>query len=157
MSVDVAQNELIEIYLKNGKASVDSNGQRFLSADDAFVLASRLLEVGMQAEGACPIKPFWDQIVVRVIHETNRISGGGVHLLDSDAPQVREPALRGVVLDVGPGVPADGPKRQDLVAFSRHAGIEMVVGDKRYLAMKASYAVYKYVLDADEDAKQDKN
>jgi co-chaperonin GroES (HSP10) len=154
-----AQNELIELYLKNGKASLDSNGQRFLSADDAFVLASRLLDVGMQAEGECPIKPFSDQLIVRVVHETDRVSGGGVALLDTDSPMSLEKALRGVVLAVGPAVSKDPalldiPKVGDLVAFARNAGIETVVGDKRYLAMKANYALFKYVLGAPENAPQ---
>jgi len=156
MSTDVAQNELIEVYLKSGKASLDSNGQRFLTADDAFVLACRLLEVGMQAEGACPIAPFDDQIIVRVVHETNRMSGGGIALLDTDAPQATsERALRGVILAVGPKVAKDPtllevPKVGDLVSFSRNAGIETVVGDKRYLAMKSNYALFKYVLGASD-------
>jgi co-chaperonin GroES (HSP10) len=156
MSTDVAQNELIEVYLKNGKASLDSNGQRFLTADDAFVLACRLLEVGMQAEGTCPIAPFDDQIIVRVVHETNRVSGGGVVLLDTDSPMSLERALRGVILAVGPKVGRDPtlldvPKVGDLVSFSRNAGIETIVGDKRYLAMKSNYALFKYVLGADAE------
>jgi co-chaperonin GroES (HSP10) len=157
MTSGVAANELIEVYLKGGKASLDSNGQRFLTADDAFVLACRLLEVGMQAEGACPIAPFDDQIIVRVVHETNRMSGGGIALLDTDAPQATsERALRGVVLAVGPKVAklpwTEIPKVGDLVAFSRNAGIETIVGDKRYLAMKCNYALFKYVLGASDQS-----
>ena len=154
MSTNVANNELIEIYKKGDKVSVDSNGQRLMGADDCFVLANRLLDHGMYLEADCPLKPFGDQLVVRVVHETNRTSSGGVALLDTDSPMTVEPALRGVVLGVGPEVAArkdlvEVPAVGDLILFSRHAGIETVVGDKRYLTMRVNYALTKIVLQKD--------
>lgn len=157
MNTGVTANELIEIYKKGDTISVDTNGQKLMSADDCFVLASRLIDQGMYLEHPCPLQPFGKQLVVRIIHETNRQSSGGVHLLDTDSPVVMEPALRGVVLAVGPVIGAhpeafiDPPKVGDLVLFSRHAGIETVVGDKRYLTMEINYALTKIVFDAQEN------
>jgi co-chaperonin GroES (HSP10) len=145
--MNVAANELIEVYSRDGKAHVDTQGERKLSSDDCFALASRLIDTGMQVEERCPLLPFWDQIVVRVIVEEGRVTGGGVHLPDN----MMEPALRGVILAVGPQANKDEKVEPvmvgDLVTFSRHAGIETVVGDKRYLTMKSHYALTKIVLD----------
>jgi co-chaperonin GroES (HSP10) len=149
MSTDVASNELIELYKQDDRVKLDSNGERRMTADDCFILAARLVDQGMYLEGACPLVPFGDQLVVRVIHETNRTSGGGVHLLDTDV--LNEVALRGVILAVGPKVKSDDtllvvPQVGDIVLFSRHAGIETVVGDKRYLTMRVSSALTKVLL-----------
>jgi chaperonin GroES len=128
--------DVVEVSLRGGLVHLDSQGERNFSPDEVFALASRLVDVGVQASDACPLKALMDRVIVRVIEEADRKSMGGVHIPDTAQPD----ANRGVVLDVGPGrswwvggdrhnEPIVGIKVGDVVTFSRHAGYEVKIGD----------------------------
>ncbi len=124
-------DQLVEVIVRNGTITLDSQGERVFSAQNAFALASRLVDAGVQADGACPLRPLLDRVVVRVIEEADRVSGGGVHIPDTARPD----ANRGVVLAIGSVL---GINVGDIVTFSRHAGYEITIGSQPYRTMKAS-------------------
>src|ERR1700683_613247 len=147
------QLDLIEVsYAPDRRfARIDTNGQRVLGSHQLRVLASRLLDAAVNTSTECPLVPFGDQIIVSIIYEEGRVSAGNVAIPDTAQEGA---ALRGVVEAVGPAVhnrpwwkvwiPKEWiviPKRGDIVTFSPHAGTVTKVGDRRYLTMKAVYAL----------------
>ena len=137
----IAVNDLIEVHKKDDHGVIDTQGERKLTATEAYTLASRLIDLGQQIDEPCPLVPYLDNVIVRIIEETDRVTGGGVALPDN----TYEIALRGVVHAVGPK--AAGPNVGDIISFSRHAGTVIRVGDTDWLTMKVAYALTRVKLD----------
>lgn len=150
----VVSEALVEVFTREGVIHVDTQGERKFNAENAYALASRLIDAAASCDEICPLEPFHDQLVVKIIEETDRKSGGGVHIPDT----AQDVCLRGVILKVGPKVALardesgqplfiEPPAVGDLISFSRHAGTVTQVGDKKYLTMKCIYALTKIVVD----------
>lgn len=140
-------NDLVELRFSGDRAVLDSNGERSFTSAELYSFALRCIDAAALISGVCPLKPFADQLVVHIIEESNRVSGGGIHIPDNTF----DVAFRGVVLEVGPMVAADKrwiepPQVGDIITFSRNAGIVITVGDTAYLTMKAVYALDKVQL-----------
>ena len=134
-------HDLIEVATRGEAVHVDTQGERLLSVTSAYALASRLIDAAQQAGDECPLNPLLDKVVVHVIDEANRKSGGGVFIPDTATQQ----AIRGVVLAIGPGrweggkhVQIEGVAIGDVVTMSKHAGYEIKVGDMSYLSIRAA-------------------
>lgn len=143
----VGAHELVEVGPRGESVYVDTQGERVLSISSAYALASRLIDAAQQA-GDNPLVPLLDRVVVHVIEESDRKSGGGVFIPDNAQPA----AIRGIVLAIGPGryvggsasvKPAEkfekieGLEVGDVVTMSKHAGYEIKVGDMTYLSIRA--------------------
>ncbi len=84
------------------------------------------------------IKPLADRVVVERIEE-EEVKKGGIIIPDT----AKEKPQKGKVIAVGPGrktddgkvIPVD-VKEGDVVIFSKYAGTEIEIGDKKYLIMR---------------------
>lgn len=156
------QLDLFEIVYAPDKRFVrlDSNGERVLDSLRLRTLAAQLIDAAANTSEECPLFPFADQLIISIIEEHGRKSGGNVDIPDTAQEGA---ALRGVIERVGPHVrnrlwwqfwiPKEWnvvPKVGDIVTFSPHGGTVTKVGDKRYLTMKAVYALTKVVLHDDD-------
>lgn len=76
----------------------------------------------------CPLIPFGDRVIVRLIKEEK--TAGGLFIPDSaqDKPQ------EGIVLAVGPGVKAN-LSEADRIAFAKYAGTPIKVEGQDYLVL----------------------
>lgn len=135
----IEAQDAIEVASRPDGIRVDTQGERVLSAPGAYALASRLIDAAAATSGETPLRAFLDKVIVHRVVESNRTTGGGVHLPDT----AQQPAHRGVVLSIGPGkfeggqfVAIEGLKVGDIVSFSQHAGYEIKVGDGSYLTIR---------------------
>ena len=85
------------------------------------------------------IRPLHDNVVVEAIEET--VTTGGIIIPDTAD---KERPQQGLVYAVGPGKVIEGKfvsvdvKNGDKILFSKYAGTEIKLGNKRYLVMKES-------------------
>jgi chaperonin GroES len=140
----VVTQDVVEVATEGELIHIDTQGERMLRSTDALALASRLIDAAVQVSDTNALRPLMDRVIVRVIEEANRVSGGGVFLPDNAAPEMN----RGIVLAVGPGrvwfeggtkhtEPVTGIAVGDIVTFSRHAGYEIVLGNLPFRGMWA--------------------